>query len=67
MVRQAAPASSPVRIDQMDQHAAALDVAEEADAEARALVRAFDQARDVGHDELAARRARRRRGSAAAS
>ena len=41
-------------VDQMQQHAAALDVAEEAVAEARAFVRAFDQAGNVGQHELAA-------------
>ena len=41
-------------VDQMQQHAAALDVAEEAVAEAGAFVRAFDQAGDVGQHELAA-------------
>ena len=40
-------------VDQMQQHAAALDVTEEAVAEAGALVRAFDQAGDVGEHELA--------------
>ena len=41
-------------VDQMQQHAAALDVAEEAVAEAGALVRAFDQAGNVGQHEFAA-------------
>ena len=35
----------------MEEDAAALDMAEEAVAEAGALVRAFDQAGDVGEDE----------------
>ena len=53
-------------VDQMQQHAAALDVAEEAVAEAGALVRALDQARDVGEHELAVvDRARRRAADAA--
>ena len=39
-------------IDQMQQHAAALDMAEEARAEARALVRALDQAGNVGQHEI---------------
>ena len=38
----------------MQQHAAALDMAEEAVAEADALVRAFDQARNVRQHEFAA-------------
>ena len=37
----------------MEQHPAALDMAEEAVAEPRALVRPRDQARDVGEDEFA--------------
>ena len=41
-------------VDEMAEHAAALDVLQETDAEARALVRALDQARDVGDDERAA-------------
>ena len=40
-------------VDEVEQHAAALDVAEEAVAEAGALVRALDQARDVGEHEFA--------------
>ena len=39
-------------IDQMDQHRAALDMAEEARAEARTLTRALDQAWNVRQDEL---------------
>ncbi len=39
-------------VDEMQQHAAALDVAEEAVAEAGAFMRAFDQARDVGQHEF---------------
>ncbi len=38
----------------MQQHAAALDMAEEAVAEAGALMRAFDQAGNVGQHEFAA-------------
>ena len=45
------------RIDQVQQHAAALDVAEEARAEPGAFVRALDQARNVGQHEVEARRA----------
>ena len=40
-------------IDEMQQHAAALDVTEEARAQTRALVRALDQARDIGQHEFA--------------
>ena len=54
--------SSPARVDQMQQHGAALDVAEEAVAEARAFVRALDQAGNVGEHELAALVRGRRRG-----
>ena len=43
-------------VDQVQQHAAALDVAEEAVAEARAFCGAFDQAGNVGEHELARRR-----------
>src|SRR5262249_43431995 len=39
-------------IDQVDQRAAALDMAEEPVADARTLVRALDQAGDVGEHEL---------------
>src|SRR5215472_11986604 len=42
------------RIDQMQQHAAALDVTEEAVAKARAFMRALDQPGNVGQHELAA-------------
>ena len=42
-----------VDIDQVDQHPAALDMAEEAVAEPGALVRALDQAGNVGQHELA--------------
>ena len=49
-------------IDEMQQHAAALDMAEEARAEAGALVRALDQARDVGQHEVDARPRAPRRG-----
>ena len=38
-------------VDQMDQHPAALDMAEEAIAQAGAFVRPLDQARDVGDHE----------------
>ena len=41
-------------VDQMQQHAAALDMAEEAVAEAGAFMRAFDQAGNVGEHEFAA-------------
>ena len=41
----------------MQQHAAALDVSQEARAEAGALVRALDQARNVGQHEVEAGRA----------
>src|SRR6185437_10573642 len=41
-------------IDEMQQHAAAFDVAEDAVAEAGALVRSFNQARNIGEHELAA-------------
>ena len=40
-------------VDQMQDRAAALDMAEEAVAEAVALVRAFDQAGNVGEHEIA--------------
>ena len=43
-----------LRVDQMQQQVGALDVAEEAVSDARAFGRAFDQARDVGENELAA-------------
>ena len=49
-------------IDEVQQHAAALDMAEEARAEPRALVRALDQARNVGQHEIACRRRAPRRG-----
>jgi hypothetical protein len=52
--------------DQMQQHAAALDMAEEAVAEAVALMRALDQAGNVGEHHLARRRRGRRRGRDAA-
>ena len=45
-------------VDEMQQHAAALDMAEEAVAEPGALVRALDQAGNVGEHELARRRSR---------
>ena len=38
-------------VDEVEDKPCALDVAEEVEAEARALVRAFDQARDVRHHE----------------
>ena len=47
-------------VDQVDEHPAALDVAEELDAEARPLRRAGDQARQVGDDEGLVRAAPRR-------
>jgi hypothetical protein len=40
------------RIDEVEQHLAALDMAEEAVADAGAVGRAFDQAGDVGDDEF---------------
>ena len=55
-------------IDQVQQHARALQVLEEADAEARALRRAFDEPGNVRHHEAAMRRRPRPRpGSDAAS
>ena len=57
-------------IDQVDQQARALDVPQELRAQACAVVRAFDQAGDVGDHEadfvLAHRRRQPRRGSAQA-
>jgi hypothetical protein len=41
-------------VDEVQEHGAALDMAEEGVAEAPALVRALDQARDVGEHELGA-------------
>ena len=41
-------------VDEMQQHAAALDMAEEAVAQAGAFMRAFDQAGNVGEHEFAA-------------
>ena len=66
-VRRRAPASSLGAVDEVEQHAAALDMAEEPVAEAGALMRALDQAGDVGEHELALVDARRRRGRDAAS
>ncbi len=43
----------PGRIDEMDERAAALDMAEEAVAEAVAFMRALDEAGNVGEDEIA--------------
>ena len=40
-------------VDEMEEHAAALDMAEEAVAEPMALMRALDQAGNVGEDEFA--------------
>src|SRR6185437_11133030 len=40
-------------VDQMQQRAAALDMAEEARAQTGAVMGAFDQAGNIGHDELA--------------
>ena len=54
-------------VDEMQQHAAALDMAEEAVAEAGALMGALDQARNVGEHEFARRRSKRRRAADAAS
>ncbi len=45
--------SSSRAVDQVEQRPAALDMAEEARTEARAFVRALDQAGNVGHHELA--------------
>jgi hypothetical protein len=52
-----------LRGDQMQQHAGALDMAEEAVADADAFMRAFDQARNVGQNEFAWRRSSPRRDS----
>ena len=41
-------------VDQMDEQAGALDVTQKTDAEARAFVRAFDEAGEIRHDERAA-------------
>src|SRR5437899_8015893 len=41
-------------VDEMQENAAALDVAEETVAESRAFMRTLDQARNIGEDELAA-------------
>ena len=46
-------------VEQVDQHARAFQVAQEAVAEARPAVRALDQPGDVGDDEASARRCRR--------
>ena len=54
-------------VDEVEQHAAALDMAEEAVAEAGALVRSLDQAGDVGEHEFARRPRGRRRGPDGAS
>ncbi len=43
-----------IRVDEMQQHAAALDMAEKAVAEADALMGALDEAGNVGEDEFAA-------------
>ena len=43
----------PVDVDQVDQHPAALDMAEEPVTDPGPVGRAFDQARDVGEDEFA--------------
>ena len=45
------------RIDQMQQHAAALDMAEESISQSGALMRALDQPGNVGEHEFAALRA----------
>ena len=42
-----------LRGDQMQEHAGALDMAEEAVAKPDAFMRAFDEARNIGNDELA--------------
>ena len=56
------------RVQQVDQQAGSVEVAEEAVAQPGARVRAFDQARDVGDDERALARQRARSpGSAPAS
>ena len=54
------------RIDQMQQHAATLDMAEEAVAEADALMRAFDQARECRRARIRGRRNSPRRAADAA-
>ena len=53
-MRQASSGSSRRAVDQVEQHASALDMAEEAVADAGALGRALDQAGNVGEHELAA-------------
>jgi hypothetical protein len=53
-------------VDDVHEHARALEMAEEAVAEAVPLVRPFDQARHVGDDERAVAESRRRRGWARA-
>ena len=49
----ARPTSSLGAVDQVEQHAAALDMAEEAVADARAFMRALDQAGNIGQHEFA--------------
>ena len=49
-------------VDQMQQSAASLDMAEKAVAEAMPLMRALDQAGNIGQHEFAAVNRRRRRG-----
>ncbi len=53
-------------VDEMEQHAAALDVAEEAVAQPGALVRALDQSGNVRQHEFAVVDAERRRAADAA-
>ena len=54
-------------VDEMQDGAAAFGMAEESVAEADAFMRAFDQARQIGEDEIGARRCARRRAGAPAS
>ena len=53
-MRQASTGSVGRGVDQVEQQARALDMAEEAVADAGAFGRAFDQPGDVGEHELAA-------------
>ena len=53
-MRIASAGIDPGDVDQVDQHPAAFDMAEEAVADPRAVRRAFDQPGNVGEHELAA-------------
>ena len=55
-MRQASHHIAGRAVDQMQQHRAALDMAEEAVAQAGALMRALDQAGNVGEHEFVRRR-----------